>query len=381
MPRLLLTDMVLRNLKTPETGQIAYFDTQLTGFACRVGAGGVKTFSLLYGNPRKRATIGRYPIITLANARERARDILAADQLGIKPEAPTLTFEDTLTLFFTAHVDQNNRARTAVETKRLLNRHFLPEWRTTPLGEITTPNVSKVLDGLLSTPSTARHAFVALRTFFRFAVKRGLVPHSPCERLGAPTRAETRDRVLSPEEIARVYQAASQYGYPFGTIVQLLILTGQRRGEISGARWEWIQTGDRTITIPKEIAKNGRASTFPYGDMTAAILEAIPRKEGYLFAARGTQGEHSFNGWSKSKAILAKTLDPAIPDWSLHDLRRSWATIAAEFAPPHVVERILNHASGTISGVAAIYNRRKYMEEMRAAVEKWDAHLSRLTGT
>ena len=145
MPQVLLTEIVLRNLKAPERGQVEYFDTLLTGFACRVAAGGAKSFSLLYGkNPRKRATLGRYGPggITLAQARKKAADLLAAEQLGIKAEPTTITFEDARTLFFTAHVDQKNRARTAVETKRLLNNHF-SDWEKLPLNEITTQKVSK----------------------------------------------------------------------------------------------------------------------------------------------------------------------------------------------------------------------------------------------
>ena len=119
-----LTEIVLRNLKPPAKGQRDYADDALAGLALRVSQGGTKTFTLVYGSPRKRVTIGRYPVITLAEAREKARQLLAHRTLhGDRP--PDLTFSDAVTLFLTTHCAQNNRPASARETERLLKRHFL----------------------------------------------------------------------------------------------------------------------------------------------------------------------------------------------------------------------------------------------------------------
>ena len=208
------------------------------------------------------------------------------------------------------------------------------------------------------TPVLANNAFARIRTLFRWARRRRYITHSPCEGLQLPSRLVARSRVLSDEELALVLKGATSY--PFGMIVQLLILTGQRRREIGGLRWDYIDEKGRTITLPASLTKNKRQHTFPYGNMCAEVLSGIPKvDEVYLFPARGNP-EHSYSGWSKGKAAL-DGLCPIAP-WTLHDLRRTVATnLAALTVPPHVTERLLNHVSGTVSGVAAIYNRHAYL--------------------
>jgi len=156
----------------------------------------------------------------------------------------------------------------------------------------------------------------------------------------------------------------------------------QRRGEITALRWEWIDQEKQTITIPGAIAKNNRTHALPYGQAVADLLAVVPFREGCLFPAgrehvRG-KPTTTFNAWPKSKVALDKLLANVAP-WTLHDLRRTFATNLAKLGtPPHVVEKLLNHASGTISGVAAIYNQFQYMDEMRTAITAWDAQLASL---
>src|SRR6266568_1924140 len=219
-----LTDATIRALKTPPSGQADYWDQTpgFKGFGVRVSQGGSRTFILLHGPNRTRTTLGRYPILTLAKARERAGIILAERTLGIEPEAPTIAFGDALTIFFTAHCDVANRDRTAYETKRLLNRHFKPEFEHKLLAEIKTVRIATLLDSIEGI-SERRHAFTALRTFFHFVQRRGLIKANPCERLQLPGgKSQSRERILSDEELIAVWSAAGTMGYPFGKIVQLL---------------------------------------------------------------------------------------------------------------------------------------------------------------
>jgi integrase len=368
--RVALTDLAIRSLKVPEKGQRTYLDKNLPGFGVRVSQGGTKTFVLMHGPIRQLTTIGRFPIISLAAAREKARNVLAEEQLGIRrPTAPR--FDEALDLFVTKHCHVKNRARTAAETERLLRKHFLPSLRHLRLDEITGARISRITDDLLNRPSAARHAFVAVRTFFRWCCKRGFIAASPIALMDAPALAASRDRVLTDHELVVIYRRAVSQGCSGGKIVRLLILTGQRRGEISGLRGEWINRDTKTITLPSEITKNARIHTFPYGDLAAAIIEDLPT-EGFLFPARGAKNERSYNGWSK----LRRSIDPGVPEWTLHDLRRTFATnLAALDVAPHIIERILNHASGAISGVAAIYNRFSYLDGMREAIQKWESRL------
>lgn len=151
--------------------------------------------------------------------------------------------------------------------------------------------------------------------------------------------------------------------------MKLLILTGQRRGETAALEAEWI--GTDTITLPKGVTKNGREHTFPIGPMTASLL-AGRSTSGGLFLARWR--ENKFSGWSTSKAVLDKLC--GVSSWTLHDLRRTFATnLAALGTPIHVTERLLNHVSGTQSGIVAVYQRHSYMPEMRKAIEVWESHL------
>jgi integrase len=394
VPKVHLTDISVRALKAPETGQLTYWDDTpgFGGFGCRISPGGTKTFILVHGTDRKRKrqTIGRFPVVTLSQARQKAKEILAHKTLGIETPKPDhgTTFEQALPEFIRAY-RAKNRPKTAAETERLLNRHFLPRFTSTDIREIRTQDLIAIIDHIPA-PGEQHHAFVAGRTLFNWLVSRRTIPVSPFSGVKSPRRLFSRDRTLSEAEVVRLYHAAERYGYPFGTIVQLLILTGQRRGEVSALRWEWINQDTRSITIPKEFTKNGRAHTFPYGEMVATILKSVPTKQGYIFPARGSSGERSFNGWSHSKALLERSmlkddvggpLDP-LPQFGLHDLRRSAATIWASLGvAPHVVEKLLNHSSGIISGIAAIYNRFQYAEECRAAIAAYEEKLSSLLNT
>jgi integrase len=247
---------------------------------------------------------------------------------------------------------------------------------------------------------------VAHKVFCNWAIKRRYIEHHPTSGLSAHARA-TRSRVLSDAELQCIWQACEQTGdeptsrevapngrqdsprlpVHFATIVKLLILTGQRRGEIAALRADYISND--TCTLPPTLTKNKREHTFPIGSFSAALLFPLLPSHSqqtdssqsssrqftsqFLFPARGSNSK-PFNGWSKSKATLDKL--SGVTGWTLHDLRRTFATRLAEMAvAPHVIERLLNHLTGTVSGVAAVYNRATYMAEMRAAIELWEHYL------
>ena len=164
-------------------------------------------------------------------------------------------------------------------------------------------------------------------------------------------------------------------GYPFGTLVNLLMLTAQRRGEVAGMRWSELYLDKRQWLIPCERTKNKRAHMLPLSDAAVELLTAVPRLNGTLvFPARGREME-VMSGFSKMKPKL-EAICPIVA-WGMHDLRRSAATGMARLGvPPHVVERVLNHSSGTFAGVAGVYNRFEYAPEMRDALELWARHIA-----
>jgi Arm DNA-binding domain/Phage integrase, N-terminal SAM-like domain len=166
MPKIRLTDITLKNLKVPDHGTLSYIDTTLPGFAVRVSPSGVKAFTLVYGKERKRANLGRWPIVSIAKARKKAHDLLAERQLGIAHDSPKMTFEEAFTLFLTGY-EAKNRAKSVYEMKRLINRHLMPKLKHRNLSSITTDDVASTIERMVSTPAEARALFTAARTLFR----------------------------------------------------------------------------------------------------------------------------------------------------------------------------------------------------------------------
>lgn len=374
MPQAHLTDLAIKALKA-DGPQTMYFDTAagIPGFGVRVSEK-TKTFCLIVGKRRQRLTLGRYPVIGLSDARAEAKRILAERTLG-QHQPPSLSFAEAYQTFQTIHL-ATVAPRTAEDYRYILDKHFLPKLRDEDLGDITTETLAGITDKLVDRPSEHIHALAVGRTFFRWCVKRRYLRSSPLEGIEVP-KAKSRDRALSEAEIKRVYKAAEKIGYPFGTIVQLLILLGQRPGEIAGLRSAWIDYKKRTITFPPEFTKNRRQHVLPFAKMAERLLKQCPEGD-VLFPARGKPGR-AFNGFSKSKAKLDATLK-GIPPWTLHDLRRTFSTnLAALGVPQHVNDKLLNHVSGgSMSTVAAIYNRFQYADEMRDAVKRWERRLAAL---
>lgn len=374
MPKIRLSELSVRTAKLLPT-QYMLWDSTLPNFGVRVSPGGTKNFIVMLGERRERIGIGRYPIVSLADAREKAKKLMAERVLGLnKPK--TIKLSDAYEIF-KAHHCCKLRPRTSAVYQQRINRHFLPKLGGKRLNDITFEMVIEITDKLLNRPGEQWHALATARTFFRWCVRRRYIPHSPIEGLQIPQSNE-RTRVLSDEELVAVWRAADQTGYPLGTIVKFLILTGQRRGEVAKLERGFVNPKDRTITLPATLTKNGRVHMFPYGDLLAQVIETIPRfnSTDYLFPARGNE-EWAYSGFSKGK-IAINTL-AGIEPWVLHDLRRTYATnLAALRVPPHVIEKLLNHVSGQISGVAAIYNRFQYRDEMREAIEQWENRLASL---
>jgi integrase len=366
---------MLRAAKPPERGTVTLWDGAQKHFGVRISQGGAKSFIILSGSGR-RQSIGRFPTISLASARTRAKELLAEQTLG-KTRPKAIAFDDALETFL-AECQKRNRSRTLRDYARLLRRHFA--FGRKNLAEITRHDVRRRLEKLNEIQSEQNHAVVVVKTFFKWAVRHGYIEQNPTDALSTIKRLP-RERVLSDDELRAVFKTALGGSSKFSHIVALLILTGQRRSEVAAIKWEWIDEAERTITLPASLTKNKRTHKFPYGRMVAEILERVPHLGDYLFPAARDQVKGKpatvFNGWGKPKATFDDLCN--VSGWQLHDLRRTFATnLAALGVAPHVVERLLNHASGTISGVAAIYNQFKYMDEMRAAIEIWEQRLNKL---
>ncbi len=382
-----LTDIAVRNAKPPQSGQRELFDGKLPGFCLRISKGGTKSFCIYYrvAGRRKRFTLGRYPQITLSGARKKAHKVLSDVALGGDPQAEKKivknnhTFDKAVEEFKVSHCERYNKAATATETIRLLRYEFSPKWSNTDVRDIGKSDVLAILDKIVKrgSPSGANHAFAAIRKFFSWCVERSLVDVSPCIGIKSPAKHNSRDRVLEDFELAAIWQAACQIGYPYGSIVQLLALTGQRRGEITFMSWHHFNMEKKIWSLSSEMTKAGRAHEVPLAPMALNVILTLPRlHEALLFPARGRTNS-VYSGFSKNKKRIDKL--SGVSDWTLHDIRRTVATGMAQLRiEPHVVEKLLNHSSGTFGGVAGVYNRFGYLPEMREALEKWEGHIGAL---
>ena len=243
MPPGRLTDLTIKSLPPPESGQKTYWDDAVPGFGVRVSQGGSKTFALVQGVNRERTTIGRYPIISLSDARGKAKEILAKKLLS-KEDENSITFGEALPIFLEA-VAKRNKPRTLADYRRLLTRHFLPGFARLQLSEIKTAGILKRVDALGATPSEQNHAFVAIEVFFRWARRRRYIESNPCEGLQLPNRLASPSRVLDDRELVNVYRYVGEVDESFCDAVRLLILSGQRKQEINWLKRESERFGAR----------------------------------------------------------------------------------------------------------------------------------------
>ena len=229
-----LSDALIRTLK-PTGKQVMYRDDVIAGFGVRITPKGAKSFALMHGAQRTITTIGRYPIITLAEAREAAKRILAKKTLG-QYQPRSIRFSDALDLFVQTHC---SKIKTGYEYERMLRREFFPRLQSTTLDKITPYDLVPILDRL--SPATAYHAFIYLKAFFNWALQRNYLEHSPLVRMKRPKKGVARD--LTDDELRRVWLAAAGMGM-YGRIVQLLALWGARRGEVAALKFDLYEEPD-----------------------------------------------------------------------------------------------------------------------------------------
>ena len=259
-------------------------------------------------------------------------------------------------------------------------------WRGRRLGDITRADVHNLLDAVVDrgSPVAANRVLAALRRMCNWAVERGIIALSPCDKLRPPTAEQSRDRVLIDGELKRLWAATEAIGWPFRDLVRLLLLTGQRRDEVGRMRWSEVDLDAALWTIPKERAKNGQAHPVPLSAPVLAILRTLPRVGGgrgltdYIFS---TSGKTPVSGFSNSKDALDKRMGENSPAWVLHDLRRTCASGMARLgiALP-TIEKVLNHVSGSFGGIAGIYNRHDFAAEKRCALDAWAGFIEQLVG-
>lgn len=368
-----LTERGIVAAKPPAKGTKTLWDASLNRFGLRISQGGTKSFIVLIESGR-RQTIGRFPQISLAEARSAAKILLAEQVLGrLRPSHKA--FDDAKEEFL-ADCAAKNRPQTIYSYTRLLKIHY-PFGRKA-LSDVSPRDVVKRMNAIRGKPSEKHHAYVAGKVFFNWCATQHYIDRSPMERVATPPLPRPRERVLTPDELVRVYQAAMSGATPYHRIVALLILTGQRRGEIAGLQWDWIK--DDHIKFPSTVTKNKRPHTIPLLGNARSIIESCPVFDDspYLFPAARSMNPRTtvFNGWSKAKAQFDQ--ESEVYGWTLHDLRRTFATGLAQLGVTQTVtEKLLNHVSGgSQSPIAQVYNRHQYQAEMKGALQQWESCLA-----
>jgi integrase len=383
MPRIRLTKSAIDAL-TSSKSDVVYWDAGYPGFGVKVTPKGRKVFIVLYrtggaGSRLRKYTIGPYGRVTLHQARVAAQKVFAAKLEGRDPAAEKRAakrrvvadrIEDLLESFIAQRLSQN---RSGAEIARLLRREVGQTWGDRSVHEISKRDVVEVVTAIeqRGAPVAANKLLKTVKTFLRWCVGRAILDQSPAEGVPLPTKEIARDRVLDDDELARVILAARQMGGPYGGIVELLALTGQRREEVAGLQWEELDLARRLWAVPRSRTKNAKAHLVHLSEQSMAVLTRAEGPGPYVFSLLGTK---PFQEFSRAKRRLDEL--SGVTGWRLHDLRRTSVSGMARLGiAPHIADKILNHQAGTISGVAAVYQRHDFLAERRTAVEKWGAHI------
>ena len=391
MSTLRLTQAAVDRLKAPAEGRVEFFDTHLPGFGLRVSAKrgdarGHRAWIVLYrfDGRLRRFTIGTPDTHSIDDARDEARAIQRDAKRGIdraevkaKPVAPTRqpdTIASVAGQFIERYAKPKNRSWK--ETEALLQRHILPRWGDREAKSIGRRDVLELLDDLVDQgyPVAANRVLATVRKMFGWAVERDILAASPVTRISPPGKETERERVLTDEELTRLWQAAAERGGVAGAFFQTLILTGQRRDEVAKMRWRDLDLDAMVWTLPREATKADRTHEVPLAPLVVDVLTALPRTGDYVFST--TRGDRPISGYSKMKAAIAAIAQ--IENWRIHDLRRTAGTGMARLGiAGSTISRVLNHKEG---GVTKIYNRYSYLDEKRHALETWARKVESLVG-
>lgn len=394
-----------------------------TGLYLVVQPSDAKSWALRYryhGTPKK-LTIGRYPLFGLKDARDKAR--AAKDKLdhGIDPateKAEAKAREPDLVRNIGATFIERYckpRLRTSTEIERMLELHVYPKIGDRDIKTITRRDVLDVLDAMAAGGATVRcnRVLAAMRRLFGWAVERDILEMSPVAGVKAPAPERARDRVLADDELRAFLCGCDRLGDPFGCMFKLLLYTAARRDEVASMSWSELDLKEASWMLPGERTKNGRRVDIPLSNPAIAVIGGLRSesrcdgngesdsrldkapKSNLLFPSRRTPGRPA-SGFGRAKERLDQLMveelrkdaerrsdspeDVKLPPWRLHDLRRTAASGMARLGVGiHVVERLLNHVSGsTTGGIVAVYQQHDFRDEKRAAVETWGQFLEGL---
>ena len=373
-----LNETAVRKLPPPATGYTIFRDDEMTGFAVRVTANGAKSFVLGYSvdGRERRMTIGKYPAWSATAARQRVRELRQLIDRGVDPLGDKLqrrqapTFADIAKEYLERHAVNKKSGK---EYAAALEREVLPEWGRRKAEDIKRRDVIALVEAKAkSAPIAANRLLALVRGMYNWAISRDLLEYNPCFQVKPPAKEQSRDRVLSADEI-RVMWSALDDAPLTPTVVGILrfiLVVGQRPGEVSTA--EWTEVDGDWWTIAGSKTKNQLAHRVPLSSLALEILSNQPQTSKYIFPCR-YQRKNTHTSESSAANAVNRSRYFGLPRWTPHDLRRTAATTMASLGVARfVIGRVLNHAE---PGVTKIYDRHSYDPEKRAALEKWERRL------
>ncbi len=357
-----------------------YPDAGLPGFALRVTADGKKTFSYRYRSPedrkQKRLT-WPFPSYSLAEARTAAEGIVRAVGRGEDPqkkaplEVPE-TVGDLCSKYVEQYLKKHVRKWKAAEGE--IENHIRPKLGTVRLEKVSKAHVRQMVGGIeVKYPVAANRALTRLRAIFNWGLEEDFCLVDPTRGVKKPTKEKPTARVLTDEELGKVWTACDALEFPAREYMRLLILSGQRRDDVRCVPWAEIDTKMMNWVIPAERYKSARPHLIPLTELMLVLLQASPVKEGFIFSL--TNGGKPYGNLVKPKRTLDKASE--VTGWTLHDVRRTVRTGLSRLGfRPDIAERVIGHSVGGRLGET--YDVYSYRDEKLKALEAWGTHVAEI---
>lgn len=392
MPTVTLTAAFVSKTKPPQTGRREYWDELLPGFGMRITDSGARSWVFMYriAGQKRRLTIGSANEIGLAEARQRARKSALIVAEGRDPglerveaESEALqrretTYEATVKDYVEQVCRGRKKNRTAGRIEAILLK-YPAAWKSRPVKSLTRADVNALLQGLAKKhPAMALYVYANLTAFFNWCVGLQIISVMPIHKSLKPSQPKVRNRPLTPEEIRAVWIAALHMGYPYGDIVRLALLTGQRREEVAALTWDELDLHKREWYLPAERAKAKRAHTIPLSPAAVELLVALPHFADGPFIFTTTHGRASYTGYSKSWERLKKSAKLTDADLKFKDFRETVATMMRSKLGIGIqtISECLNHAPASVT--TKHYAAEHDLKGKRSAFEAWAMELNRI---
>ena len=391
-----LTVKAVEALKADPVKRQEVPDPALSGLYLVIQPSGAKSWALRYrfGGKPKKLTLGKWPLMGVADARAAASEAIGAVEHGTDPGAAKqrakaerrdadLSERDKIKTLVALYGKRHlSTLKSGATVQRELDRHVVAKWGDRDIQDIAKRDVIDLLDAIADSGRivTANRVRAYLSKFFNWCVDRDVIEVSPAMGVKPVAKETSRDRVLSDDELRWFWAACEAEGQPWGALGKVLLLTGQRLSEVAGMTDGELQ-GDEWH-LPADRTKNKRAHMVPITAAVREALDTIERIDGPAGLYHTTNGRTPLSGYNKGRGYLADRMmqiasheagkPVEIPHWTFHDLRRTAATNMARIGiPVRVTEAVLNHVSGTGGGIVGVYQRHDYADEKRQALEAW----------